>query len=84
MRDEARRRRIELAYLHRVEKASSRQVVLDPAAKIQRRRCGTLLCRPNDFAVKLRGRGPRAEADAARRSLHVSRRVAGGVPPPLS
>ena len=32
--------------------------------------------------VKLCGRGPRAEADAARRLPHVSRRAAGGVPPP--
>jgi hypothetical protein len=32
--------------------------------------------------VKLHGRGPRAEADAARRLPHVSRRAAGGVPPP--
>ena len=31
--------------------------------------------------VKLCGRGPRAEADAARRLPHVSRRAAGGVPP---
>ena len=32
--------------------------------------------------VKLCGRGPGAEADAARRLPHVSRRAAGGVPPP--
>ena len=32
--------------------------------------------------VKLCGRGLRAEADAARRLPHVSRRAAGGVPPP--
>ena len=32
--------------------------------------------------VKLCGRGPRVEADAARRLPHVSRRAAGGVPPP--
>ena len=32
--------------------------------------------------VKLCGRGPGAEADAARRLPHVSRRDAGGVPPP--
>ena len=32
--------------------------------------------------AKLCGRGPGAEADAARRSPHVSRRAAGGVPPP--
>ena len=32
--------------------------------------------------VKLCGRGPCAEADAARRLPHVSRRDAGGVPPP--
>ena len=31
--------------------------------------------------VKLCGRGPRAEADAARRLPHVSRRAASGVPP---
>ena len=32
--------------------------------------------------VKLCGRGPHAEADAARRLPHVSRRAAGGVLPP--
>jgi hypothetical protein len=31
---------------------------------------------------KPHGQGPRAEADAARRLPHVSRRAAGGVPPP--
>ena len=32
--------------------------------------------------VKLCGRGLRAEADAAHRLPHMSRRAAGGVPPP--
>lgn len=32
--------------------------------------------------LKLCGRGLRAEDDAARRLPHVSRRAAGGVPPP--
>ena len=32
--------------------------------------------------VKLCGQGPGVEADAARRLPHVSRRAAGGVPPP--
>ena len=33
------------------------------------------------LGVKLHGRGPVAEADAARRLPHVSRRAAGGVTP---
>jgi hypothetical protein len=40
--------------------------------------CGNR-CRPNDPDAKLRGQGPRAEADAARRLPACEARDAGGV-----
>jgi len=41
----------------------------------------TSLCAPNGEGAKLRGQGPRAEADAARRLPACESRDAGGVPP---
>ena len=41
----------------------------------------SFMCVRPTLRLKLCGRGPRAEADAARRLPHVTRRAAGGVPP---